>query len=77
MKFVADPLTVAFALGLLGPVAVDEHGLFDDGTPTGSSAMRAATLAEQAVTEQQAEIAAEESLTEDYDFSFESTALKG
>lgn len=77
MKFVADPLTVAFAMGLLGPVAVDEHGIFDDGTPRGTSA---STLAEQAITEQQAEIAAEDSLTEDFDFTLTGDfddALKG
>ena len=31
MKFAADPMSVALALGLLGPAAVDEHGVFDDG----------------------------------------------
>lgn len=31
MTFVTDPLSLALALGLLGPAAVDEHGVFDDG----------------------------------------------
>ena len=31
MTFVTDPMSLALALGLLGPAAVDEHGVFDDG----------------------------------------------
>ena len=31
MHFVTDPLSLALALGLLGPAAVDEQGLFDEG----------------------------------------------
>lgn len=34
MNFAADPMSVALALGLLGPAAVDEHGVFDDGRRT-------------------------------------------
>ncbi|MCB9758345.1 MAG: hypothetical protein H6739_00755 [Alphaproteobacteria bacterium] len=55
MKFVADPLTVAFAMGLLGPVAIDEHGLFDDGLPSRAKAPTAIELIDQAVAEQAAE----------------------
>lgn len=31
MTFVTDPLSLALALGMLGPAAVDESGLFDEG----------------------------------------------
>lgn len=31
MNFASDPLTLALALGLLGPAAVDDQGLFDEG----------------------------------------------
>lgn len=31
MTFVTDPMSLALALGLLGPAAVDEQGLFDEG----------------------------------------------
>ena len=31
MKFAADPMTLAVALGLLGPAALDEQGVLDDG----------------------------------------------
>lgn len=31
MTFVTDPMSLALALGLLGPAAVDEHGAFDEG----------------------------------------------
>lgn len=31
MNFVTDPMTLALALGLLGPAAVDDSGLFDEG----------------------------------------------
>ncbi len=31
MNFVSDPLSLALALGLLGPAAIDEQGIFDEG----------------------------------------------
>ena len=33
MTFAADPLSLALALGLLGPAAVDDRGLFDEDEP--------------------------------------------
>lgn len=36
MNFVTDPLSLALALGLLGPAAVDDQGLFDEGPREGT-----------------------------------------
>ena len=66
MKLSADPITLAFALGLLGPAAVDEQGLFDEGPPP--LARRPIDLAEAAVREQ--ELGADP-LTEEYEFEGE------
>lgn len=43
MTFVTDPMSLALALGLLGPAAVDEQGLFDEG-PTQLSQKEAAEV---------------------------------
>lgn len=64
MKLSADPITLAFALGLLGPAAVDEQGLFDEGPP--AVARRPLDLAETAIREQ---LLDSDPLTEEYDFS--------
>ncbi len=48
MIFATDPLTLALALGLLGPAAVDEQGLFDEG-PNELSRKEAAEVLAQAL----------------------------
>ncbi len=46
MNFVTDPLSLALALGLLGPAAVDEQGLFDEGPKEMSRKQAAEALAQ-------------------------------
>ena len=56
MNFASDPLTLALALGLLGPAAVDDQGLFDEGprddsTDTKELAQTLASVLDAAVDE--------------------------
>jgi hypothetical protein len=46
MHFVTDPMSLALALGLLGPAAVDEQGLFDEGPREMSRKQAAEALAQ-------------------------------
>ncbi|HJN72560.1 MAG TPA: hypothetical protein QGF58_01385 [Myxococcota bacterium] len=71
MTFVTDPMSLALALGLLGPAAVDEHGVFDEGrldtsTEKADLARALATELDAAVSEADEVVLTDVALTEVY-----------